>query len=72
MKHAYPEIKANFIIDEKGKKKSVILDIKQFNDLLETLQDYYEIAHAALEKDPDLENAISLEDLKKQILKNTH
>ena len=43
-------IKADFITDAKGRKKQVVLGIAQFKELLETLEDYHDIAQAAVKK----------------------
>ena len=61
-------IKANFIVDAKGKKKQVVLDIEQFEELLETLEDYYDIAQAAVKKHK-VTPGDSLENVKKRLLK---
>lgn len=66
MKIAFPDIKADFIVDHQGNKKKVILDIEQFEELIETLEDYYDIATAALEKRDT--QTCSLEELKRAIL----
>ena len=68
MKVSYPEVKANFIVDSEGNKKQVVLEIEQFNELLETLQDYYDIASSVL-SEKNLDEALDLEDVKKQVLK---
>jgi hypothetical protein len=39
-------IKAQYIVDNKGNKTGVILDIKLFDALLEELEDLYDIADA--------------------------
>ena len=66
MKVSYPKIKANFIVDSEGNKKQVVLEIEQFNELLETLQDYYDIASSVL-SEKNLDEALDLEDVKKQV-----
>ena len=40
------KIKPRYIIDEKGKKTSVILDVKIFKLMLDELEDLYDIAQA--------------------------
>ena len=62
------DIKENFIVDAKGKKKQVVLDIKQYETLLETLEDYYDIAQAAIKKHKK-EPVDTLENVKKKLLK---
>ncbi len=39
-------ISAQYIVDNKGKKTGVILDIKLFDALLEELEDLYDVANA--------------------------
>ena len=68
MKLLYPEVKADFIVDSKGNKKKVILDIKQFNKLMEALEDYHDIAAVALEKEKK-QDFFDWEDVKKEISK---
>ena len=41
-----PKIKTQYIIDKTGKKTGVILDIKVFENLLEELEDLYDITEA--------------------------
>lgn len=62
------DIKANFIVDGKGKKKQVVLDIEQFEELLETLEDYYDIAQAAVKKHK-AKPVDTLANVKKRLLK---
>ena len=67
----FPEfegIKADFITDAQGNKKKVILDIEQFRELLETLEDYYDIAQVAIKKQGE-DSGDSLEEVKKRLLK---
>ncbi|MBM3887166.1 hypothetical protein FJ364_04505 [Candidatus Dependentiae bacterium] len=61
-------IKAQFIVDAKGKKKQVVLDIDQFEELLEVLEDYYDIAQAAIKKHKTAP-VDTLENVKKRLLK---
>ncbi len=62
-----PEVKASFIVDGQGNKKQVVLDIEQYHELLETLEDYHDIAVAALAVKEN-EQAVSIEELEKEIL----
>jgi peptidoglycan hydrolase CwlO-like protein len=39
-------IKPQYIVDDSGKKTSVILDLKSFNSLIEELEDLYDIRQA--------------------------
>ena len=64
---SYPDQKAQFIVDAKGNKKQVVLDIDQFEELLETLEDYYDIAQAAILKNKK-EKTKSLAVIKKKLL----
>ncbi len=43
-------IKPNFVVDEKGKKKAVIISYKEFEELLEDLEDLREVV--LREKEP--------------------
>lgn len=38
------KIKPKFIIDEKGEKKSVILSVTEYNELLEDIEDLAKVA----------------------------
>jgi len=40
------KIKIQYLVDNKGKKTSVVLDIKVFEDLLEKFEDMYDIVYA--------------------------
>lgn len=66
MKLDFPEIKADFITDPKGKKKFVVLKIEQFQELLETLEDYHDIAQAALAK-RETDQFYTIEEVEKRI-----
>jgi hypothetical protein len=63
-----PNLKAHFITDAKGNKKQVVLELDQFEELLETLEDYYDIVHAAVAKRKN-EKTKSLDAVKKRLLK---
>lgn len=54
-------MKANFIVDEKGMKKAVILTLEEYEELLE---DIYDLAVVAERRD---EPTINLEELKKRL-----
>lgn len=54
-------MKANFIVDEKGTKKAVILTLEEYEELLE---DIYDLAVVAERRD---EPTINLEELKKRL-----
>ena len=41
-----PDLKAQYIVDKKGQKTGVILDIKLFEALIEELEDLYDITQA--------------------------
>lgn len=63
MKLDFPDIKAEFITDDQGKNR-VILDLEQFNELLEALEDYHDIAQAALLKiEESCEETFTLEEI---------
>jgi len=45
-KSVSPTLKARYVVDSKGKKTGVLLDIKLFERLLEELEDLYDITKA--------------------------
>ena len=45
-KSIFSDLKAQYVVDSKGKKTGVILDIKLFDRLLEELEDLYDITEA--------------------------
>lgn len=47
---AKPQIKPQYITDEKGKRKSVILSVEEYEDLLEDLEDLAVLAERREEK----------------------
>jgi PHD/YefM family antitoxin component YafN of YafNO toxin-antitoxin module len=65
MKLEFPDVQANFIVDSQGQKKFVVLDVQQFKELMETLEDFYAIAQAGLVKSQE-EETITLEELEQQ------
>ena len=58
------ELHPRFITDEIGKKTAVIIDISDFEELMEDIED---LAFIAERRD---ENSISHDDLKKELRKN--
>lgn len=68
MKLPLSPITPQFIINEKGKKTAVILDIKSFEKLLEEVEDIYlgAISEKALREDGE---SISHDEVKKKALK---
>ncbi len=56
-----------FVINEQGKKVGVFLDIKEYNALLEELEDLSDIAKAEERLKAD-EKTYSLEEIEKEIL----
>ncbi|MBA3954514.1 hypothetical protein H0X48_04320 [Candidatus Dependentiae bacterium] len=48
-------VEVQYIVDKKGKKTAVILDIKTFKQLLEEIEDVYlgKLAELALSQDPE-------------------
>lgn len=57
-------IKENFIIDEKGHRKAVVLDIGFYNQLLEDLEDLRVISERKSEP------TVSLKEVEKHLKKN--
>jgi hypothetical protein len=68
------EENARYVIDAKGKKTGVMLDIESYNEMLEIIDDYYcQKEYERVKDDTDAELAagdfVSLEELKIQIRK---
>ena len=53
-----------YIVDKKGRKKSVVLDIKEYEDLLE------DVESLALIADTKDESKVSFEEIKKRLKAN--
>ncbi len=68
MKVSFPILNLDFVYDKKGHKKSVILDIKEFEDLVEGLEDFYDIVNAYKAKEESSSEAFSLESVIEEIL----
>lgn len=58
------KVKEKYIMNEKGRKESVILDVATYEDLKDDLEDLYSIAERKKEK------SISLESVKKSLKKS--
>lgn len=56
--------KENYITDEKGKKKAVILDVRTYEELIDDLEDLYVIA------DRKKESSLSFSDVKRKLKKS--
>lgn len=68
----FPDFKAEFITDNQGRKR-VILDIEQFNELIEALKDYHDIAQVALLKcEKSEEETFTLEEVEQALKKKTY
>lgn len=61
------KIKPKFIYDEQNKKRGVLLSIKDFEFLLEELEDYYDYKLVKKLEPFDLKKAASLEYVRKKI-----
>ena len=59
-----PKIQEKFIVDEKGKKQSVILDFKTYEEMVEDLEDLCIIAERKKE------GTISFDELKRKVKKS--
>ena len=62
------KIKLKFVYDEQNKKRGVLLSVKDFEILIEELEDYYDYKLVKKLEPFDLEKTISLEEMKKKIL----
>jgi hypothetical protein len=62
------DLNERYIIDEKGKKKSVVLDIKEFKKIMQIVEDLDDLRHITKRRK---EKKISLEDFVSD-LKSTH
>jgi predicted DNA-binding protein len=67
MKKNIVPISPRYIIDNRGKKKEVVLDIKVYDKLIEELEDYY----LAIEAEKILKSGefVDFEEANKKILK---
>ena len=61
--------KLKFLYDEKNKRRGVLLTIKDFNIIIENLEDYYDYRFIAQRK-ATTRGAASLEEVKKRLLRN--
>ena len=68
MKVSFPILNPDFVYDQKGHKKAVILDIKEFEDLVEGLEDFYDIVNAYKVKEESNPETFSLESVIEEIL----
>jgi hypothetical protein len=68
MKLSLPQtLNAEFVVDNKGNKKKIILDMDQFQELVDLLQDYYDLAKIAVSKKGA--KTYTLEEVEKSLLK---
>lgn len=65
----FPDIEPQFIINKKGIKTGVYLDIKSYEKLLEEIEDLYLCNMARIVEETDKESH-TLEEVKKQLKKN--
>ena len=61
------KIKPKFIYDERNKKRGVLLSVKDFELLIDELEDYYDYELVKKLEPFNLEEAIPLEDVRKEI-----
>ncbi|CDK30803.1 hypothetical protein [Candidatus Babela massiliensis] len=64
IKFQIPEFKVNFLNDDQGNKKSAIIDIEEYQDLIATIEDLYNIIKASISKD-HTKDTYTLEELQK-------
>lgn len=62
------KINPKFLYDEKNKKRGVLLSVKDFELLIEEIEDYYDYELVKSLEPFDFEGATSLEDVRKEIL----
>ncbi|HBR70893.1 TPA: hypothetical protein DIC20_02240 [Candidatus Dependentiae bacterium] len=67
MKGKMRKIKPEFIYDEENRQRGVLLSIKDFDYLIEELEDYYDYKLVEKLEPFNLEDTISMEDVKKEI-----
>lgn len=60
------ELKEKYIVDEKGEKKSVVLDIKEFKKIVRIVEDLEDLRHIIKHRK---EEKISLEDFISELKK---
>ncbi len=58
-----PKLKPEFVIDEKGNKKAIILSIAEYEELIEDLQDL--AVFAERREEPVISHADVMEELKR-------
>lgn len=70
MKLSIPPLHPDFIYDQEGNKKAVILKVEEFDALIEGLEDLYDLIRAyKVKQDPNQEK-FSLESVVEEILAN--
>lgn len=68
MKLNIPELHPDFVYDQKGNKKAVLLDVHEFDALIEGLEDLYDLIRVhQIKQDPSTER-FSLESVIQEIL----
>ena len=66
-------IKPQYIIDEKGKKTAVILNVKTFESILEELEDLYDVAQAEeIIKKGETEEGRTIEEIEESLNKKNN
>jgi len=62
------KIKPKFVYDEENRKRGVLLTVKDFEILEEELEDYYDYELVKKLEPFDLKKAVSLEEVRRNIL----
>jgi len=70
MKLSIPQLHPDFIYDQQGNKKGVILKVDEFDALIEGLEDLYDIIRAYKVKQDPSQESFSLESVVAEILAN--
>ncbi len=61
------KIKPKFVYDERNRKRGVLLTVRDFELLIEELEDYYDYRLVKKLEPFNLEEAVSLEEVEKEI-----
>ncbi len=68
MKLSIPPINPQFVYDQEGNKKAVLLDIKEFDNLVEGLEDFYDLMRVYKIKQEGAGETFNLKDVIEEIL----
>ena len=63
IKFQIPEFKVNFLNDDQGNKKSAIIDIEEYQGLIATIEDLYNIIKTSISKKDHTKDTYTLEEL---------